>query len=109
MQQRQWMELLNEYDFGIEYKQGKYNIVADALSCKSTLASISISHDTLADEIRKGMTYDLYFNKIHTAMENPRKSEKEQHLIDGYHLQEDLFYFRHRLCIPNNKEIKEFI
>ena len=37
-----WMELLCEYDFGIEYKPGKENLVADALSRKSTLNAVTI-------------------------------------------------------------------
>ena len=36
MRQRQWMELIRNYDCTIEYHPGKANVVADALSLKST-------------------------------------------------------------------------
>ncbi|GKA33256.1 putative reverse transcriptase domain-containing protein, partial [Tanacetum coccineum] len=34
MRQRQWLELLSDYDYEIKYRPGKVNVVADALSQK---------------------------------------------------------------------------
>jgi hypothetical protein len=34
LRQRRWMELIKDYDLGINYHPGKANVVADALSCK---------------------------------------------------------------------------
>jgi len=35
MRQRRWLELLKDYDFGLNYHSGKANVVADALSRKT--------------------------------------------------------------------------
>jgi hypothetical protein len=45
MRQIRWLELIKDYDCEIYYNQGKANVVADALSKKSSieLATISIS------------------------------------------------------------------
>jgi hypothetical protein len=37
MRQRRWLELIKDYDCGINYHPGKANMVADALSKKSTV------------------------------------------------------------------------
>jgi hypothetical protein len=34
LRQRRWLELIKDYDLGINYHLGKANVVADALSCK---------------------------------------------------------------------------
>ena len=106
MQQPLWVQLLHEYDFTIEYKAGKKNIGADALSRKSTLTSITVYQSTLRDEVIKFMADDMYFDKIRNTMLSTQRTEKQERLIDGFHIQDELLYYRQYLCILNNKDLK---
>ena len=55
LKQRRWLELLTEYDCDILYHPGKANVVADALSRKSSgsLAHISVKKRPLIQELHK--------------------------------------------------------
>ena len=59
MRQRRWMELLNDYDFSLQYHFGKANVVADALSQRPQrlLATLFIREwqalETIAEMISK--------------------------------------------------------
>ncbi|KAL0295705.1 UNVERIFIED_CONTAM: Transposon Tf2-11 polyprotein [Sesamum calycinum] len=54
LRQRRWIELLKDYDCTIDFHPGKANVVADALSRKSsnTLASLGSHNQTLLLEMR---------------------------------------------------------
>ncbi|KAL4339237.1 hypothetical protein GQ457_08G024000 [Hibiscus cannabinus] len=58
LRQRQWLELLKDYDFSIEYHLGKANVIVDALSrnvaveLRAMFARLSISRDG-------GLVYEL--------------------------------------------------
>ena len=50
MRQRRWLELLKDYDTNIQYHPGKVNVVADALSRKTSMvACIEISKEIIND------------------------------------------------------------
>ena len=42
LRQRKWVELLKDYDLVIDYHPGKANVVADALSRKSSVSLASV-------------------------------------------------------------------
>ncbi|KAG8471689.1 hypothetical protein CXB51_036643 [Gossypium anomalum] len=48
LRQRQWLELLKDYDLVIDYHPGKANVVADALSRKSSLFALRAMNAHLA-------------------------------------------------------------
>src|SRR5262249_29330256 len=55
MRQRHWLELVKDYDCEILYHPGKANVVADALSRKSTVNHVSLTRlpQELYDEIQE--------------------------------------------------------
>ncbi|KAJ8754865.1 hypothetical protein K2173_015377 [Erythroxylum novogranatense] len=53
LRQRRWIELLKDYDLLIEYHPGKTNVVADALSRKSSIAHVRTVYLPLLEEMAK--------------------------------------------------------
>ena len=51
--QARWQDYLAEFDFTLEYKPGKANVVADALSRRTSLATIvSSTSSSIVDDIK---------------------------------------------------------
>ncbi|KAK4381676.1 Retrovirus-related Pol polyprotein from transposon.6 [Sesamum angolense] len=65
LRQRRWIELLKDYDCTIDFHLGKANVVADALSRKSsnTLASLGSHNQTLLLEMRS-MNTELEVDQV---------------------------------------------
>ena len=55
--QSRCQDFLAEFDYNLEYKPGRGNVLADALSRKSELASITTHYD-FQEVIKDGMQHD---------------------------------------------------
>ena len=60
LKQARWQDFLAEFDYRLEYKLGKANVVTDALNCKAELATLSRSQpkSDLVSRIKEGLQLD---------------------------------------------------
>ncbi|GJV01079.1 reverse transcriptase [Tanacetum coccineum] len=62
--QAHWQDFLAEFDYQLEYKQGKANVVADAFSHKAEFVAITQAQFFLQDRIKEGLEHDPLAKKI---------------------------------------------
>ena len=107
MRQRRWVEFLKDYDIDLRYKEGKANVVADALSRRAhSLCAMSAS-SSLADEVRCAQDGDQYIQTIRQhLMEGTFEGQKYDFRLSD----ERLIRLNGRLCIPESApDLKEKI
>ena len=132
MRQRRWLELLKDYDFGLNYHPGKANVVADALSRKNlNMSAMMVKELELLDSFRDlSLVCELSPQSVKLGMlkidseflNNIKEAQKEDvkfvDLMVGNNQTEDsdlkvddqgVLRFRGRICIPNNDEMKKMI
>ncbi|CAN6566578.1 unnamed protein product [Malus baccata var. baccata] len=63
--QARWQEFLAEFDYKLEYKQGKENVVADALSRRVELMAMVLKPQShLLGRVREGLSHDVQAKNI---------------------------------------------
>ncbi|KAK2977406.1 hypothetical protein RJ640_009957 [Escallonia rubra] len=62
--QARWQDFLAEFDYVMEYKPGKANLVTDALSRKAKLAAMSKAKGDILEGIKEGMEHDPLARKL---------------------------------------------
>ena len=62
--------------------------------------------DPIGFEVKESLAQDEYFGRIINLLRQDNLSDKEQSIVNHYTLDQGLLYYKLRLCIPNNSEIK---
>ncbi|KAK1695559.1 hypothetical protein QYE76_012256 [Lolium multiflorum] len=137
MRQKRWLELIKDYDLKINYTPGKANVVADALSRKSTenqpteweipkelrkeledaqilFIQGDVKGSVATMRIMDEMYSDLKYEIIRKQADDLFIQEEIKRIGEGrpseFNLGEfDSLYFQKRICVPDDPEVKSII
>jgi hypothetical protein len=126
LSQRRWLELIKDYDLGINYHPEKANVVADALSRRSHVSQLVVNSkpfelceefdklnlriianteamemevgSSLLQEIRSGRQED---EKVQEIKRNIKEEKSSGFSEDD----ESVLWYKERICVPNVKEL----
>ncbi|XP_074278615.1 uncharacterized protein LOC141602208 [Silene latifolia] len=90
-----WVEFLQSFTFSSKYKEGKKNVVADALSRRHSLLSV-MSNRVLGFEFMK----ELYKEDPDFSEEWITQTEGHRNQGSKYLLQEGFLFQGNKLCVP---------
>ena len=98
------MELLQEFDFDLEYVKGKENVVADALSRRLLANAISCIGNSLIDEIKMHYANDDFFKFPFESLFKETRSVDEIENFKSFDLKDEILYYNGRVCVPKSGE-----
>ncbi|WZZ33691.1 hypothetical protein YC2023_017092 [Brassica napus] len=100
--QARWQDFLAEFDYTLEYKPGKVNVVADALSRKAELAAMSQVKGTIMARIREGLERDPVAKEL-VKLSNEGK-------VHRFWVEDGLLYTKgRRLYVPKWESLRRDI
>ena len=80
MQQRRWVEFLQEFSFEIKFRPRKENQAVDALSKRGVALAISLVKSSLPNEILQKILMDRFFGPLILEIQ----SQREQKSLEDY-------------------------
>ncbi|GBG59182.1 hypothetical protein CBR_g32198 [Chara braunii] len=106
---KRWIEVIDQYDFKLEYLKGEYNKVADALSCRADYLGALVSDFGVSEEVTQSLVGAYQEDPV--TMDIMRKlqakdkaTESEFVMVDGL-LYLDKAEIK-RLVIPSSERLR---
>jgi hypothetical protein len=128
LRQRKWLELIKDYDLGINYHPEKANVVVDAMSQRSHANHLVVKSTSseLCDEFAnlkivanmKVLEIDVgssLLQEIHRSQVEDEKIQEIKHNIKEEKLpafseaEQGVLWYKGRICVPNVKGLKDMI
>ena len=122
-----WLSFFSEYNFTVEYKPGRHNVIADALSRRPdyefkddlqlTAVSVSLSSPFLT-LVKDRILLDPVLSKVYEYFRDPSDQRKSKlpppvkNRLHRYVFQDDTLYYRIdmddnlRIVIPDDRDLK---
>jgi hypothetical protein len=130
LRQRRWLELIKDYDLGINYHPSKANVVADALSGRSHLNILATREllpefceefeklnlgwvsntEVIAMEVDSMLEHDIQKGQLEDAKIQEIKEQIKEDKAPGFSVDDQgTLWYKKRLCVLEIKEIRELI
>jgi len=91
--QCRWMELLQEFNFDIEYIKGKENVVVDALSRRLLANAFSCIRNSLMDEIKMHYPNDNFFRSSFESLSKEARTMDKIDKFKSFELKDEVLYY----------------
>jgi hypothetical protein len=130
LRQRRWLELIKDYDLGINYHPGKANVVADTLSKRSHLNILAtrellpefckgfeklnigwVSNTEVVEmEVDSTLEQNIQKGQLEDAKTQEIKEQIKEDKVLGFSVDDQgTLWYKKCICVPEIKEIRELI
>jgi hypothetical protein len=124
------LELIKDYDLGINYHPGKANVVADALSRMSHVSQLEVDSmpfelceefdkinlrivaniKAMKMEVSSSLLQDIWRGQLEDEkVKDVKRNIKEEKLHGFSEDDEGVLWYKGRICVPNVKKLKDKI
>jgi len=114
MKQARWKDFLAEFDMTIEYRPGRHNAVADALSRKGHLVALEEEEDQVDRSRSRVQMSEEMQNKIKESVETDTLAQNIMKQIkEGktrkFFLRDGFLFFGNRLYVPKSSRLRRHL
>ena len=101
--QQKWLLKLMGYDFSIEFKKGKNNMAADALSKKDTQGEFN----AVSSPLPQWLESIKVENQSHSELQQIHQLHEQGEAIGPWENRNGEIFFKERIYLPSNSELTQ--